>query len=70
MPWNAWLAEYKLSTRRPNRKFKVPRNVLAERLKMFWIAAAKVRKFVMLKFGGDPVFLNVCHKAPLRGDGG
>ena len=29
------LAEYRLAARQPNRKFKVPRWVLAERLKLF-----------------------------------
>ena len=53
------LAEYRLSSRQPNRKFKVPRWVLAERLKMFWIAAAKLRMLVLLTFGYDPEFRNV-----------
>ena len=34
---NGFLLEYRLSTRKPNRKFKVPRAVLAERLKIFWL---------------------------------
>ena len=51
-PWlNALLAEYRLSSRKPNRKFKVPRWVLGERLKLFWIASAKLRKLVILTCG-------------------
>ena len=53
------LAEYRLSSRRPNRKCKVPRFVLAERLKLFWIGTAQIRKLIILEFGYDPKFRNV-----------
>ena len=56
---NELLDEYRFSSRVPSRKFKVPRWVLAERLKMFWIASAKLRKLVILTFGYDPSFRNV-----------
>ena len=56
---NSFLAEYRLTSRRPNRKFKVPRAVLAERLNIFWIVTAKLRKLIILTFGYEPKFRNV-----------
>ena len=56
---NAFLIERRLSTRKPNRKFKVPRAVLAERLCIFWIVIAKLRKFILLFWGYDPSMRNV-----------
>lgn len=56
---NALLAEYRISSRIPNRKFKVPRYVLAERLEIFWISVAKVRKLISLKWGYDPDCRNI-----------
>ncbi len=53
------LAEYRISSRRPNRKYKVPRTTLAERLEIYWIIVAKLRKLIMLHFGYDPVCRNV-----------
>ena len=64
---NELLAEYRLSSRKPNRKFKVPRWVLAERLMMFWLAGARVRKLAILTFGYDPVFRNV-DQSPFHGN--
>ena len=64
---NQLLAEYRLSSRKPNRKFKVPRWVLAERLRLFWIISAKLRKLVMLTFGYDPRFRNV-DQSPFHGN--
>ena len=43
-----WLDERGLTLRQPNRKFKVPRLVLAERLKIWWVNTARLRKLVML----------------------
>ena len=54
-----WLIEVRLSCRQPNRKYKVPRWVLAERLCIFWINTHKWRYWVYLKFGYDPHFRNV-----------
>ena len=64
---NQLLAEYRLSSRQPNRKFKVPRWVLAERLQLFWIISAKLRKLVILTFGYDPIFRNV-DQSPSHGN--
>jgi len=67
-PWlEQLLCEYRLSSRRPNRKFKVPRWVLAERLKLFWISSAKLRQLVILSFGYDPAFRNV-DQPPFHGN--
>ena len=68
---NKWLKsfmdEYRLVVRKPNRKFKVPRVVLAERLKIFWLIKAKLRKLVQLTFGYDPQFRNV-DQSPFHGN--
>ena len=52
---NDLLREYRISDRKPNRKFKVPRWVLAERLEIWWLNVFKLRKLVQLHFGYDPV---------------
>ena len=54
-----WMREYRISDRRPNRKFKVPRWLLAERLEIWWLNVFKLRKLVKLCFGYDPVARNV-----------
>ena len=56
---NRLLATYRISHRRPNRKFKVPRAVLMQRLEIFWIVTAKLRTMVMVHFGYDPTFKNI-----------
>ena len=53
------LAEYRISDRVPNRKFKVPRWVLAERLQIFWLVKAKLTMLVKLHFGYEPDCRNV-----------
>ena len=62
-----WMAEYRITTRRPNRKFKVPRVVLAERLKIFWITTARLRRLVKLHFGYDPKGRNI-DQSPFHGN--
>ena len=62
-----FLDQYRLSSRIPNRKFKVPRPVLAERLKIFWIVTARVRRLVQLTFGYDPAFRNI-DQSPFHGN--
>ena len=52
-----WIRQYRVSLRRPNRKYKVPRHVLEERLAIFWINLARVRRFIQLAKGYDP---NIC----------
>ena len=54
-----WMCEYRISVRQPIRKYKVARDVLCERLQIFWITVAKIRTAVKLHFGYDPDFKNV-----------
>ena len=61
------LAEDRRSSRRPSRKFKVPRWILAGRLKILWKASASIRTLIMLTFGYDPKFRNV-DQSPFHGN--
>ena len=54
-----WLHEHRLSQRKPNRKWKVSRPVLMQRLRIFWIMIYKLRKLVILFKGYDPVMRNL-----------
>ena len=56
---NQLLDEYRIADRAPNRKYKVSREVLAERLLIFWIMVAKIRKLCLLKWNYDPDCKNV-----------
>ena len=49
-----WCLEYGLSLRAPNRKYKVAKRVLEERLQIGWLNCARVRKLCQLVFGYDP----------------
>ena len=49
-----WRQEYQVSLRLPNRRWKVTRRVLLERLQITWINIFRVRKFCLLCFGYDP----------------
>ena len=51
---NDMLREYRISDLKPNRKFKVPRWVLLERMEIWWLSVHRIRKFVELQFGYDP----------------
>ena len=64
---NELLHEYRLSDRRPNRKFKVPRWVLAERLVIEWLSIAKLRQLVILTWGHDPDCRNI-DQSPFHGN--
>ena len=54
-----WLREVRLTHRMPNRKYKVRRWVLAERLCIFWLNVHRIRMWILLEFGYDPDFRNV-----------
>ena len=56
---NAFLDEYRISQRRPNRKFKVPREVLKQRLKIFRLMLAVIRTIINYWHGYDPKMRNV-----------
>ena len=60
---SSWKRRYRLSLRRPNRKYKVPLAVLEERLQAFWLNLARVRKFVQMMKGYDPAMSN-CDQSP------
>ena len=53
-----WEEEYGLSMRAANRKFQVPRAVLKLRLELFWATLFRIRQFVFLALGYDPVLYN------------
>ena len=56
---NDMLREYRISDLKVNRKLKVPRWVLLERLEIWWLSVRRVRKLVELQFGYDPNCKNV-----------
>ena len=49
-----WRKEYGLSLKAPNRKYKVAKWILEERLQIGWLNCARVRKLCQLAFGYDP----------------
>ena len=53
-----WEEEYGLSMRRANRKCVVPRHVQKERLEMGWVSLFRIRLFMRLAFGYEPVLYN------------
>ena len=52
--FDLWEAEYNLSLRAPNRKFKVPRWVLEERMVIWWENLIRVRQLCILHHSHDP----------------
>ena len=60
---SSWKRRYRLSLRRPNRKYKVQLAVLEERLQAFWLNLARVRKFAQMMYGYDPAITN-CDQSP------
>ena len=53
-----WEAEYGLSMRKANRKYKVPKAVMAERLEIGWCNCARVRALCLAIHGYDPEMEN------------
>ncbi len=53
-----WEEDYGLSMRLANRKYSVPRDVVKERLEIFWVVLFRIRLFIFLVFGYDPLILN------------
>ena len=49
-----WCRECGLSLKAPNRKYKVAKWILEERLQNGWLNCARVRKLCQLAFGYDP----------------
>jgi hypothetical protein len=53
-----WEADYGLSMRRANRKYAVPRRIVKERLEILWVVLFRIRYFIFLVFGYDPLIDN------------
>ena len=53
-----WEAEYGLSMRKPNRRYQIPRNVLMERLEIFWVNLFRLRLLMLLRLGYEPQLEN------------
>ena len=51
--FDLWQDDFNVTLRRPNRKFKVPRWVLKERLGIWWLNLFRIRKLCLLVFGYD-----------------
>ena len=56
---HGWLHEHRLTHRMPNRKYKVNRHVLKERLCIWWLNIHLLRMWIFLVHGYDPVIRNV-----------
>ena len=54
-----WAAEYRVSFRVPNRKFKVPKWVLEQRLIIFWVNTFRIRTLAVAVLGYDLEFDDV-----------
>ena len=56
--YKGWEADYGLAMKMPNRKYKVPKHVLAERLEIWWLNLVRIRKLALLVLGYDPTMEN------------
>ena len=56
--FSCWEAEFGVATRKPNRKYKVPKWCMAERLEIMWLNVARVRALCMAIHGYDPEMEN------------
>ena len=54
-----WRMEYRVSFRRPNRKYKVPQRVVEERLVIFWGNMARIRALAKQVLGYDLACFNL-----------
>ena len=54
-----WQMEYAVSLRKPNRKYKVPKKVLEDRLQIFWKNIARLRAAAIKLLGYDLDFINM-----------
>ena len=53
-----WRVAYNISLKKPNRKWKVPRHILLERLEIFWLNLCRVRRLCQMMHGTDPDIIN------------
>ena len=56
--FDTWQCDYGVSLRRPNRKYKVPKHVMAQRLEIGWCNVARVRALCLEVHGYDPELEN------------
>ena len=56
--FSRWEEDHGLSMRCANRKYEVPRKVQKERLEIFWVVLFRIRLFILLAFGYDPLIQN------------
>ena len=56
--FNRWQEDYGLSLRKASRRYAVPKNVLKERLELFWVSLFRVRQLAALALGYEPMLLN------------
>jgi hypothetical protein len=56
--FSSWETEYGLSMRQPNRKYKVPKWVMGERLEIAWKNIARIRALCHMCHGYDPQMEN------------
>ncbi len=56
--WTGWQRDYGLSMRKANRKYKVPKAVMGERLEIGWLNCARVRALCLATNGYDPEMEN------------
>ncbi len=54
----AWAADYGVTMRKPNRKYKVQKAIMAERLEIGWCNVARVRALCLAEHGYDPELEN------------
>jgi hypothetical protein len=62
--------EFSLTLRKPNRRYKVARSVLAERLELYWTSLLRVRQLALLELGYDPAMQNFDQSPFHRNEGG
>jgi hypothetical protein len=71
---NRWLLEfrrqYRISLRLPNKRWKVSRDVLLERLRICWLNVYRVRRFIQLVFKYDPAVWSFDQKPFHRNEAG
>ena len=53
-----WEEDYGLSMRSANRKYAVSRGVVKERMEISWVVLFRIRLFIFLAFGYDPLIQN------------
>ena len=59
--FSLWERECGLSMRKPNRKYKVPKELMGQRLETGWTKVARVRALCLAVFGYDPEIENWDH---------